>query len=111
MGCTHRSTVTPPSTGLLHRPLVISTRSRVKESATHALGIRSDRHIPAATPSWRYRAMFVRHESPAPLDEKIVEALSQVQTSTLGHLRDHGFPQGLQPLSRPLKFVGSAVTV
>jgi len=55
--------------------------------------------------------MFVRHESADRLDPKIVEALSRVQTSTLGHLRDHGFPAGLEPVSRPLKFVGCAVTV
>lgn len=55
--------------------------------------------------------MFVRHESADPIDPKIVEALSRVQTSTLGHLRDHGFPAGLEPVSRPLKFAGCAVTV
>ncbi len=55
--------------------------------------------------------MFVRNPAPPALDAQVVAALSRVQTSTLGHLRDYGFPQGLAPLSRPLKFVGAAFTV
>lgn len=54
---------------------------------------------------------FVRHPSADPLDSAIVEALSQVCTSTLGHLRDYGFPRGLTPNRRPLRFIGPAVTV
>ncbi|WP_432252096.1 RraA family protein [Streptomyces sp. HNM1019] len=34
-----------------------------------------------------------------------------MQTSTLGHLRDYGFPRGLHPVRRPLGFVGTAFTV
>jgi regulator of RNase E activity RraA len=45
------------------------------------------------------------------MDPETVDALAQVCTSTLGHLRDHGFPRGLVPNKRPLKFVGTAVTV
>lgn len=55
--------------------------------------------------------MFVREKAPEALDSEIVAALSKVQTSTLGHLRDHGFPRGLQPIRRPLGFVGTAFTV
>ncbi|QWF79045.1 RraA family protein [Amycolatopsis sp. CA-230715] len=55
--------------------------------------------------------MFVRRQAPPALDESVVDALSKVQTSTLGHLRDHGFPRGLTPIRRPLGFVGSAFTV
>lgn len=55
--------------------------------------------------------MFVRRPAPDSLDRKIVEALLEVQTSTLGHLRDDGFPRGLVPLQRPVKFAGPAVTV
>jgi 4-hydroxy-4-methyl-2-oxoglutarate aldolase len=55
--------------------------------------------------------MFMRNPSAPPIDGEVVEALSQVCTSTLGHLRDYGFPRGLFPNMRPLKFVGSAVTV
>lgn len=55
--------------------------------------------------------MFVRHPAPASLPAEVVAALSRVQTSTLGHLRDYGFPTGLAPVARPVKFVGSAFTV
>jgi 4-hydroxy-4-methyl-2-oxoglutarate aldolase len=55
--------------------------------------------------------MFVRGRPPTSLAPEVVEALSQVQTSTLGHLRDYGFPRGLSPIQRPLKFVGPAFTV
>jgi len=55
--------------------------------------------------------MFVRNPLPAPLDPTVVEALSTVQTSTLGHRRDYGFPKGLRPLALPANFVGCAVTV
>lgn len=55
--------------------------------------------------------MFMRKPAPDSLSKEIVEALSKVQTSTLGHLRDYGFPSGLTPVQRPLKFVGPAFTV
>lgn len=55
--------------------------------------------------------MFSRAPFPPPISGEIVSALSLVCTSTLGHLRDHGFPRGLTPNRRPLKFVGTAVTV
>jgi len=41
--------------------------------------------------------MFVRGRAAEPLDPEVVEALSKVQTSTLGHLRDYGFPEGTHP--------------
>lgn len=55
--------------------------------------------------------MFVHRPAAEPLDPDTVAALADVQTSTLGHLRDHGFPRGLTPISRPLHFAGCAVTV
>lgn len=55
--------------------------------------------------------MFVHRPAAEPIDPAVVAALADVQTSTLGHLRDHGFPRGLTPLSRPLRFAGCAVTV
>jgi Demethylmenaquinone methyltransferase len=55
--------------------------------------------------------MFVRNSMPEPLDPAIASALSRVCTSTLGHMRDYGFPKGLEPLHRPIGFVGCAVTV
>lgn len=55
--------------------------------------------------------MFVVNEMPAPIDSRIVSELTTVCVSTLGHLRDHGFALGLVPNRRPVKFVGTAVTV
>jgi 4-hydroxy-4-methyl-2-oxoglutarate aldolase len=74
----------------------------VRAYITHALGMHMRRGR---------GAVFVRGEAAVPLDPEVVEALGQVQTSTLGHLRDHGFPKGLTPIRRPLRFVGSAFTV
>lgn len=55
--------------------------------------------------------MFVNGDAPHPVNPEVVSALSGVQTSTLGHLRDYGFLRGLHPLRRPLGFVGTAFTV
>ncbi|HEU5420698.1 MAG TPA: RraA family protein [Streptosporangiaceae bacterium] len=55
--------------------------------------------------------MFVYQPAADPIEPEIVKALSEVCTSTLGHLRDYGFAKGLQPLTRPTRFVGAAVTV
>jgi 4-hydroxy-4-methyl-2-oxoglutarate aldolase len=55
--------------------------------------------------------LFIRRAMPQPLDPAIADALSEVCSSTLGHLRDYGFPKGLAPLTRPVGFVGCAVTV
>lgn len=55
--------------------------------------------------------MFSRHQSPPSPDPAAIEALLGVQTSTLGHMRDFGFPRGLTPVARPLRFAGPAVTV
>ncbi|MFC6706790.1 RraA family protein [Flexivirga alba] len=55
--------------------------------------------------------MFTQNLSAPQIDPAIVDALSEVCTSTLGHLRDHGFPRGLVPNRRPLKFIGTAITV
>lgn len=55
--------------------------------------------------------MFTINDMPRQVDDRIVDELGQTCVSTLGHLRDHGFALGLQPNRRPLKFVGTAVTV
>lgn len=55
--------------------------------------------------------MFIVNDMPEPISEEIVRELSATCVSTLGHLRDWGFALGLQPNRRPVKFVGSAVTV
>jgi len=48
---------------------------------------------------------------PAQISEERRRSLLTVQTSTLGHLRDFGFVQGLTPNRRPIQFAGTAVTV
>ncbi|WP_231445973.1 RraA family protein [Brevibacterium zhoupengii] len=55
--------------------------------------------------------MFTDNPMPSQIDEKRRRALLGVQTSTLGHLRDHGFVLGLTPNQRPIAFAGTAVTV
>ncbi|MCT2582141.1 RraA family protein [Actinophytocola gossypii] len=55
--------------------------------------------------------MFVVNDMPEPIDDRIVSELSTVCVSTLGHMRDHGFALGLVPNRRPVRFVGTAVTV
>ena len=55
--------------------------------------------------------VFVEHHAPEPPPAHVLEALAETSVSTVGHLTDFGFPTGLSPLYRPLKFVGPAVTV
>lgn len=55
--------------------------------------------------------MFHVHDMPPQIDEALREELSGVCVSTLGHLRDDGFALGLVPNRRPIRFVGTAVTV
>lgn len=55
--------------------------------------------------------MFIVNEMPKQISQEIVRELSATCVSTLGHLRDWGFAIGLEPNRRPLKFVGTAVTV
>ncbi len=55
--------------------------------------------------------MFTKLPMPPQIDESLVTELSEACVSTLGHLRDNGFALGLVPNKRPLKFVGTAVTV
>ncbi|GHD21409.1 4-hydroxy-4-methyl-2-oxoglutarate aldolase [Nocardiopsis kunsanensis] len=55
--------------------------------------------------------MFTINDMPRQIDDHIIDELGRTCVSTLGHLRDHGFALGLQPNRRPLKFVGTAVTV
>lgn len=55
--------------------------------------------------------MFISNDMP---DQSILAAaqgLNQTCVSTLGHLRDHGFALGLVPNRRPIRFLGTAVTV
>ena len=55
--------------------------------------------------------MFTFEPMPTQISEERRKALLTVQTSTLGHLRDHGFVRGLTPNIRPVRFAGTAVTV
>ncbi|WP_271986585.1 RraA family protein [Pseudoclavibacter terrae] len=55
--------------------------------------------------------MFTINPMPTQIAPDTVASLSDVCVSTLGHLRDHGFAIGLEPNARPLRFVGTAVTV
>ncbi|WGW11532.1 RraA family protein [Saxibacter everestensis] len=55
--------------------------------------------------------MFTDNPMPAQISAERRAALLEVQTSTLGHLRDYGFVLGLTPNFRPISFAGTAVTV
>lgn len=43
--------------------------------------------------------------------EELRTLYNQLQPSTLGHLTDFGFLRGIQPLFRPIRLLGNAVTV
>jgi len=45
------------------------------------------------------------------VSSELLNLYQDVCTSTIGHLTDFGFLKGLQPLFRPIRFVGNAVTV
>jgi len=55
--------------------------------------------------------LFTHNPMPDSLSDDVAAALAPLCTSTLGHLRDYGFVKGLEPLTRPVHFVGCAVTV
>lgn len=55
--------------------------------------------------------MFTQFPMPVQIDKNIIAELQDVCVSTLGHLRDHGFALGMIPNKRPIKFIGTAVTV
>lgn len=56
--------------------------------------------------------MFIENER---VDRKVgrqtLDALMRVDPSTLGHMTDLGFIRGLEPITRPMRMVGPAVTV
>lgn len=51
------------------------------------------------------------NDMPAQVDPALLAELQDVCVSTLGHLRDHGFALGLVPNRRPIRVLGTAVTV
>ena len=55
--------------------------------------------------------MFQINDLPEQISPELLDELRDVCVSTLGHLRDHGFALGLQPNRRPVKVLGTAVTV
>lgn len=55
--------------------------------------------------------MFIQNPMLDQIDPVLVDELQGVCVSTLGHLRDDGFAKGLIPNRRPVKFIGTAVTV
>ena len=55
--------------------------------------------------------MFTMNDMPKQVDPALLDELSDVCVSTLGHLRDHGFAIGLSPNRRPVRVLGTAVTV
>lgn len=55
--------------------------------------------------------MFVCNPRVQGVTPEILKAYEGVCPSTIGHMTDFGFIKGLQPLFRPIKFIGNAVTV
>ncbi|WP_312108154.1 RraA family protein [Brevibacillus reuszeri] len=55
--------------------------------------------------------MFTIKPRVAGVTEELRDLYETVSPSTIGHLTDFGFLTGLQPLFRPIHFVGNAVTV
>ncbi|RNB83144.1 RraA family protein [Brevibacillus nitrificans] len=55
--------------------------------------------------------MFVMNPRVQGVTPELCELYQKVCPSTIGHMTDFGFLKGLQPLARPIRFVGNAVTV
>lgn len=55
--------------------------------------------------------MFILHPRVQGVSPELVQLCQQVCPSTIGHMTDFGFIKELNPLFRPVKFVGNAVTV
>jgi 4-hydroxy-4-methyl-2-oxoglutarate aldolase len=55
--------------------------------------------------------LFQINDMPEQVAPALLKELEGVCVSTLGHLRDHGFALGLVPNRRPIKVLGTAVTV
>jgi len=55
--------------------------------------------------------MFIVNPRVAGVSAELLATYQQVCPSTIGHMTDFGFIKGLQPLARPVHFVGNAVTV
>jgi 4-hydroxy-4-methyl-2-oxoglutarate aldolase len=55
--------------------------------------------------------MFISHPRVQGVTKELVDLYQKVCPSTIGHMTDFGFLKGLQPLFRPIRFAGNAVTV
>lgn len=55
--------------------------------------------------------MFIVKERIQGVPPELLKLYQSVCTSTVGHMTDFGFITDLQPLFRPIRFVGNAVTV
>ncbi|MFJ7730155.1 RraA family protein [Neobacillus sp. NPDC097160] len=55
--------------------------------------------------------MFKVHPRVQGVSPKLIDLYQKVDPSTIGHMTDFGFLKGLKPFSRPIRFVGNAVTV
>ena len=55
--------------------------------------------------------MFILNPRVQGVSKEQIELFQKVCTSTIGHMTDFGFVLGLQPIKRPIRFVGNAVTV
>jgi 4-hydroxy-4-methyl-2-oxoglutarate aldolase len=55
--------------------------------------------------------MFLVNPRVQGVNSELLNLYKEVCTSTIGHLTDFGFLKGLQPLFRPIRFAGNAVTV
>lgn len=55
--------------------------------------------------------MFKMNQRVQGIDRDLVNLYKDIGTSTIGHMTDFGFLKGLQPLFRPVHFVGNIVTV
>lgn len=55
--------------------------------------------------------MFCLHPRVQGVTPELLALYKRVSPSTIGHMTDFGFLKGLQPLTRPIRFVGNAVTV
>lgn len=55
--------------------------------------------------------MFILNERVEGVSQELRKLYEQVCPSTIGHMTDFGFIKELQPIFRPINFIGNAVTV
>lgn len=55
--------------------------------------------------------MFTMNKRVQGISSEVIQKYKNIETATIGHLTDFGFLKGMRPVSRPVDFVGNAVTV